>query len=185
MCPPIEHQPERCRTCCCQSSDNVEFLDSDFVCNEDEDVHYKVAFKYNLNSRCHPEYFSNSVNETPYFSGLAISSLGYREIFDRCTKSPGLGSNVNADSWRSYLEGRQREGAVLAFFISDKHLQRSSRPRLIRSGYVRVNPTHPYLTFVSQLVRADYMCVIIIIVQKFEYFFPNRLPTHIKDYILE
>ena len=150
------------------------------MCNEDEDAVYRVVFEHNLNPICHSEFFSNKVYETPFFSGLTIHSHGFRKIFDRCTKHPLVGSNLDIASKRALFEIRQEEGLVMSYFISRNLLKRTSRPR---SGYIRVNPINPYVTIESILVSL----IIIVLYRRSlnKLHFLYSLLTHFKNYKLE
>lgn len=91
MCPPAEFIPDKCRTCCCLSSDNVELFHPNapsISCRSTEPATYKVALINHYRPTCHPDYIVPPGLETgqlPYFTRPTVSVHRPVQVLDRCS----------------------------------------------------------------------------------------------------
>lgn len=167
MCPPSEHHPRNCRTCCCKSSDNVEFHHpgngvNESVCGATENAVYKVSLVPSINGVCHPDYPFVGGREASYFSGLLIMSHIPFRVYDKCLKDtlPDIFNFISKTEdtlrlFRRILIREVEEGHVYNFHLSTQNmLKRITNKR--RSGRVRVSPTNSHVSFLSKLVSILY-----------------------------
>ena len=90
---------DACPTCCCESSDNVEFYDPDAAsepeCTTSSPAIYNIAFSYTWNSQCHPDYnFPLQVFTPP----VAVSHTPQYRMWDACMDNPTLGVRSIAEN---------------------------------------------------------------------------------------
>ena len=86
-------QESQCSTCCCESSENIEFYDPNFPEPEctAETASYNMSFVFTWSGACHPDYyFPNASKWSP--PTIASHNTQYR-MFDACmdNASPGVG----------------------------------------------------------------------------------------------
>ena len=160
MCPAGEYIPEKCRSCCCVSSENVEFYDPSHTpsCEATGKATYKVSLKPRISPRyCH----SNLTASDPYFSGLAITahSKSLRD-HDKCLNTqypegllPFLRNFQNVALTRGVLEKDKRLGIINNFFVDSNLMSRHPRRKGRRSGFISITPSVSAVTVVSKLVR--------------------------------
>lgn len=157
MCPSSEHIPRKCRTCCCLSSDNVEFSHPDGpnrVCAAREIAAYKVSLISDYNPTCHPNFPVPADFGTPYFSGLAISSHTQNgRAYDKCViVARGVYGFVNnQENARPTLQAQVAQGILYNYYLGNNvFIRRKGRRRV---GYIRTSPDAPSVTVTSKLVR--------------------------------
>ena len=161
VCPPAEHQPVNCRTCCCKSSDNVDFYHPEAAhqpeCAALNDAKYKVSLVPTISSRCHHNYpFTNGI-DSAYFSDLAVTSHGAVRLFDACVDE--IIDNIFNYLTRTeeallpteeLLAQETKDGILRDYIFSTDALEPGNMKR--RSGSIFVSPTHSFLTLMSKLV---------------------------------
>ena len=79
-----------CPTCCCNSTENVEFLNDSLPepkCTAPPAI-YEITFVYTLNDMCHPSIYGDNSNWSRPFA--ASHSAGYR-LWDACMDSVSAG----------------------------------------------------------------------------------------------
>ena len=89
VCPAVADQPEDCRTCCCKSSDNVDFFhpggNTRTECRAYESAEYKASLIPTINPICHPDFsFEGGVDDSR-FSGLLLLSHRADRFIDKCS----------------------------------------------------------------------------------------------------
>lgn len=161
VCPPSEYIPRKCRTCCCLSSENVEFYHPDgpnTVCGASEPATYKVSLISKYSSTCHPDFPVPADFGTPYFTGLLISSHGAGTAYDKCLNNfpDGLLHYLQYidSNTEEVLEAATMQAADSVFY--DMYITDASRvldTRKRKTGYINVNPDNSYITVESKLVR--------------------------------
>jgi hypothetical protein len=89
VCPLAADQPEDCRTCCCKSSDNVEFLhpygNTYTECGAYDRAEYKASLIPSVSSICQPNYPFEGGVDSFRFSGLVLLSHFEHRILDKCS----------------------------------------------------------------------------------------------------
>ena len=88
-CPRNEPISE-CPTCCCDSSENVEFYNPDVAepqCTAPDAV-YKMNFTFTWSLTCHPDYYNRDATWT---SPFAVSHNTLYRMWDSCMDDPSLG----------------------------------------------------------------------------------------------
>ena len=81
---------EECSTCCCESSNNVEFYDPDApepVCTA-PNATYEVTFQFSWSAVCHPDYYFPGSLFT--FPSVVSHNSQYR-MWDACMDNPSIG----------------------------------------------------------------------------------------------
>ena len=88
---PRDDSIEVCPTCCCESSDNVEFYNPNLPepkCKASLPALYKVTFVFTWNSICHPDFnFPHQVFTPP---SMASHNTKYR-MWDACMDNTSIG----------------------------------------------------------------------------------------------
>ena len=158
VCPPSLHIPKRCRTCCCISSRNVEFVDpsdpsTNRRCRARGPAKYKVSLKSTLSSTCHPNF---ALRNSAHFSGLALHShMPIYRFFDRCQRDHVQGTIDNFESSVSYLkseyERSKSNGHIYDYYFDSRTVLSKRKNR--RVGYISVSPNASTVTLTSKLVR--------------------------------
>ena len=166
MCPPAENRPENCRTCCCKASDYAEFYHPNAAsqpkCTATEVADYKVSLIPSINSVCHSSYpFFGGVRNS-YFSDLLLTTHGPGRVFDSCGDRvlPNvlnylLRTEELLPTTRALLKSEVEEGIIHDYYLGPRVLEEGKRKR--RSARIDVSPSAPYLTFISKLVRLDFV----------------------------
>ena len=176
VCPPAADQPEKCRTCCCKSSDNVEFLhpygNTYTECGAYDDAVYKASLIPTISPTCHPDYpFVGGVDAARFSGLLLFSHYGYR-VLDKCSTdieknllfqfivNPGAILPM-ADQ---LIEDAIEDGRIKDIFLHDDDYDddddddmdddewASKAETKRRVGYINVCPSASYITLVSKLV---------------------------------
>ena len=160
VCPPVDDQPYNCRTCCCKSSENVDFFHpgaaNQTVCGATESAKYKVSLVPTMNQICHPNYPGGV--DSLYFSDLLVTSHHPFQLLDTCG-GVARGSNVFDYLVRTeevltfiidHLRERVIEGDIGDFYLSPDTLERGRRKR--RVAIIEVLPRISYVTLISKLV---------------------------------
>ena len=106
---PREDPIAKCPTCCCESSENVEFYNPDAAepeCTASEAV-YEIKFTFTWSSTCHPDYYCPDAAWTEPF---AVSHNTVYRMWEACMDDPSLGvalmSQVGGTSviYQEYLD---------------------------------------------------------------------------------
>ena len=141
---------EECPTCCCTSTDNVEFYDPDATEPEctAPPATYEMRFVFWWSPTCHPDYyFDNSIWSPP--TGVSHSA-GYR-MWDACqdaaSEGVGLVSRTGNTSVirQEYLQAGER---ILDNAQGDLVPDGSG----VTSRNLTVDHYHPYVSAISMLV---------------------------------
>lgn len=161
VCPPAEFIPDKCRTCCCLSSDNVEFfhLNAPSVpCGSTESATYKVILKNYYNPTCHPNYIVPPGLETGqllYFTRPSVSAHRPVQVLDRCfvdrdilffVQNIELLAKVIIDTTENVTRGGTPHFLPDASTIVAYRFKR-------RVIYFTATPSTSYASVVSKLVR--------------------------------
>ena len=141
---------EECRTCCCESSDNVEFYDPDATEPEctASPATYKMSFIFTWSPTCHPDYYSDD-SKWPSPTGVSHSA-GYR-MWDACqdaaSEGVGLVSRTGDTSVirQEYLKAGER-------ILDNAELDLVPDGSGETSRYLSVDKDHPYVSAISMLV---------------------------------
>lgn len=173
ICPPSEHFPTNCRTCCCKSSDSVEFHHpnngvTESVCGASENAEYKVSLIPSISDICHPNYPFVGGTESSYFSGLSIMSHAPYPVFDKClknTRSQIFDVISNTENklmeFRDLLAHELEDGHIYSYHMATNILEKVQKKR--RSGRINVSPTNSHVSFFSKLVsmyiKPHYHCI--------------------------
>ena len=141
---------EECPTCCCESTDNVEFYDPDATEPEctAPPATYEMRFVFWWSPTCHPDYyFDNSIWSPP--TGVSHSA-GYR-MWDACqdAASEGVG-----------LVSRTGDTSVIRqeyLQVGEKILDNAEGDLVpdgsgVTSRNLTVDHYHPYVSAISMLV---------------------------------
>lgn len=164
VCPPSEHHPRNCRTCCCKSSDNVEFHHpgngaNESVCGATENAAYKISLVPSFSDVCHPDYPFVGGIKSSYFSGLLIMSHDPYRFYDKCLKKavPEVFNFISKTEdklqlFREFLVLEREKGHVFTYHLSKNVLERVENKNERRTGWVRVNPIDSHVSFLSKLV---------------------------------
>ena len=106
-----------CPTCCCSSSDNVDFYDkSDPACTAPPAI-YHITFTYTLTETCHPDVYTNM---SSWSRPTAISHNSGFRFWDACMDS--VKSGVAAFSQTGDISGLLNEAvqaATVTFTVID------------------------------------------------------------------
>ena len=174
VCPLAADQPEDCRTCCCKSSDNVEFLhpygNTYTECGAYNRAEYKASLVPSISSYCHPNYPFEGGADSSRFSGLVLLSHdGYR-ILDKCSIDIEMNSLfqliVNSEETLAMsdeiIQHAIEAGDLYDAFVDDDDYDDEDDddecPEIEmkrRVGYIHVNPYMSYVTLVSKLVSRN------------------------------
>ena len=160
VCPPSEYIPEKCRTCCCLSSESVEFYHPDgpnTACGASESATYKVSLMSRYSSTCHPGFPVPADFGTPFFTGLLIFAHGAGRAHDKCLNIPDwllryfeyIDSNTEAALEEASAHAQHR--FIYNAYITDASRVLDTRKR--KTGYINVDPDNSYITVESKLVR--------------------------------
>lgn len=164
VCPPSDKIPDKCRTCCCRSSDNVHFLhpdESPAPCEASETATYKLTLKSDYNPECHPDYVvppGLEEGQFPYFTRPIVTTNRARRVMTTC--------NVAANILR-FVENIDHTPAQLINEIINvthnvplAHRYALPSPESVLSYRLRrrvmffsATPSTAYATVVSKLVR--------------------------------
>ena len=156
VCPPVEDQPKNCRTCCCKSSNNVEFYHpedpSHTECGASENAMYKVSLIPTISTSCHPRYPFENGSNAAYFSDILIGSHGPARLIDTCVRDYSdnvLNYLLNTEEVLGSSENIFAEGFE-DMYLSPEALERVRRRR--RSALIEVSSTKSHITLISKLV---------------------------------
>ena len=172
MCPPAADQPEDCRTCCCKSSDNVEFLhpygNTYTECGAYDRAEYKASLIPSVSSICQPNYPFEGGVDSFRFSGLVLLSHFEHRILDKCSIDIEMNSLfqliVNSEETLAMsdeiIQRAIEAGDLYNAFVDDDDYDDDDDdddecPEIEmkrRVGYIHVNPYMSYVTLVSKLV---------------------------------
>ena len=144
--PPIEE----CSTCCCDSTDNVEFYNPD--ADEPEctapTAMYNMTFVFTWSLVCHPDYYFPDSKWSPPTG--ASHNPGYR-MWDACmdNASPGVG-----------LVSQTGDTSVInmEYMVAMEHILDTTQGKLVSSGSgttssnLTVDNDHQYVSAISMLV---------------------------------
>ena len=158
VCPPVEHQPEDCRTCCCKSSPNVDFLRpnaaSQTECGATDSAEYKVSLIPTISSVCHSDL--PFLGQAEFSDLTMVSNSGY-QIFTRVvTEADGFVYYLTVYREETLphlevvLEQDIRDGIIHDYFVPDTLVPDSDRKR--RVGEIEVTPYNRYVSLMSTLV---------------------------------
>ena len=175
VCPPAADLPENCRTCCCKSSDNVEFVhpygNTYTECGAYDDAEYKASLIPSITPVCHPSYPFEGGVDSARFSGLVLlSHYGYRPI-DKCSIEIEMnhlfGYIVNTEATleiaEQLIQAALENGDIHDVFLDDDDYNDDDddmddddeypvAETKRRVGYIAVTPHESYVTLVSKLV---------------------------------
>ena len=164
MCPPIADQPEGCRTCCCKSSDNVDFFHpeaaSQTECGATDDAEYKVSLIPTVSDICHPDLPFPGNSE---FSDLLIASHAIYQVFTRAiTERDDLYPYILYQEQalpfvEVALEQEVRNGVVHDYFLPDVAGDQVEMKR--RVGEIEVTPYARSLILISTVVSVK--CILL------------------------
>lgn len=160
VCPAVEDQPRNCRTCCCKSSNNVEFYHPEnppqTVCNASENAQYKVSLIPTISASCHPHYPFEGGRNAAYFSDILIASHLPLRLIDTCVRNVStniLNYLVDTEEALGSSEDLFAEGydnVIHDHYLSPETLERGNRRR--RSGIIEVSSEMSHITLISKLV---------------------------------
>ena len=165
VCPPAEYQPENCRTCCCKSSDNVDFYHPEAAyqpeCGATDNAEYKISLIPTISPLCHYDYPFTDGIDAAYFSDLLVTSHGPFQGFDACLDvifenifNYLVRTEEVSMSIREFLASETSDGIIRDFILSTDVLEPGNMKR--RSGFIDVSPTYPFLTLISKLASIQY-----------------------------
>ena len=161
VCPPLEYRPERCRTCCCKTSDNADFFHPEVAsqpkCTATDVANYKVSLIPSISPVCHEDYpFVGGVNNA-YFSDLLFASHTPRHVFDSCGGEPVesvadylMRTGEIYQETVDHLENLITNNSVFDYYVSTAVLEQAKTKR--RSARIYFSPESSYLTLIVKLV---------------------------------
>ena len=90
---------DSCSTCCCESSENIEFYDPDAsqepACTAPSPALYDVKFSYAWSQECHPDYYFTG---QAFTNPVAVSHTPRYRMWDACMDDPSIGVQSIAEN---------------------------------------------------------------------------------------
>ena len=168
VCPPLEYRPERCRTCCCKTSDNADFFHPEVAsqpkCTATDVANYKVSLIPSISPVCHEDYPFVGGVDNAYFSDLLITTHPGVQIYDSCGDNifPNPARYIEMTEEilpivRGALEQEVADGILHDYYLGSRVLEPAKRKR--RSARVGVSPSMPFMTLISKLVNTEVVCL--------------------------
>ena len=152
----MDDQPENCRTCCCKSSENVEFFHPEAApereCGASDDALYKVSLVPSISYVCHASY---PYVDIAVFSDLFIvSHFGYFVFNKTVTEDTDIYTFiVDTDrvlpTLQDLLDYEIEHDLIHDYVLPDEE---ACEDRRRRTGVINVTPYMRYMTLVSILV---------------------------------
>ena len=145
-----------CPTCCCSSSDNVDFYDkSDPACTAPPAI-YHIMFTYTLTETCHPDVYTNMSS----WSRLTTRSHSSdHRMWDACMDS--LTSGVATFSQTGDISGILNQSAAVTFTVIDATIfDGHALPYGFgtSSTYLPFDKDHQYVSGLTRLIPSlDYV----------------------------
>ena len=147
-----------CPTCCCSSSDNVDFYDkSDPACTAPPAI-YHITFTYTLTETCHPDVYTNTSSWSPL---TARSHSSDHRMWDACMDS--VTSGVATFSQTGDISGIRNEAiqaATVTFAVIDATFDGDAIPygSGTSSTYLTFDKDHQYVSALTRLIPSpDYV----------------------------
>jgi hypothetical protein len=101
-----------CPSCCCESSQNVEFYNPDAPtepsCTAPVPASYNITFTFNWTQTCHPDY---SFGFQAFMNPVALSHNSQFRMWDACMDNPTLGVRSIAENGRTNVTLQEGEAA--------------------------------------------------------------------------
>ena len=142
---------EQCPTCCCESSDNIEFYDPDSPepeCTASSAV-YEMTYNFTWNEVCHPGNYESYLFFTPIWSApIAVSHNTDYRLWDACMDSVSVGVHlVSKNSLTGVIiqEFMAVGDDILEYVIADTYPQPTSKI----SQELNVDQDHPWVSVIS------------------------------------
>lgn len=163
VCPPSDYIPEKCRTCCCESSDNVHFFHPEeppVRCGTAEAARYKVSLINHYHSECHPDYVvppGLEENQIPYFTRPIVATHRPRRVMDTCNVARNILRVVKdidhmpAKIIGDIINATQDVLPHIYALPSPETVLRYRRKKQVM--FFSATPSNSYATIVSKLVR--------------------------------
>lgn len=168
----MEHQPEDCRTCCCQSSSSVSvnffrpYAASQTECSATDNAEYKVSLIPTISDICHPNlpFPGNS----DFSELLLVSHPGYQLFSRAITETDDLYPYILYTEQalpfvEVALEEELQQGIIHDYFVPNTAEPGDDSKR--RVGEIEVTPSNRYVSMISTLVYNTLvlvMCEIIV-----------------------
>ena len=157
VCPAAEYQPKDCRTCCCKSSDNVNFYHPGAAyqpeCGARDDADYKVSLIPSISSTCQPDLYP-FIGEAD-FSELFLVSHPSFQAFDKLLLRDSLQYHFNESALaalEALLDYEFHEGLIHAYRLPTEPYECPEKDMKRRTGVINLAPYASYLTVISTLV---------------------------------
>ena len=140
---------EECPTCCCESTDNVEFYDPDATEPEctAPPATYEMKFVFRWSPTCHPDYYFVNSQWTPP-TGVSHNSL-YR-MWDACMDDTSLGVGLVSKTGNTSVIRQEYLAAgdkILDIAEGDGVPDGSG----MTATHLMVDKDHPYVSAISML----------------------------------
>ncbi|CAI8048830.1 Spondin-2 [Geodia barretti] len=140
-----------CPSCCCESTDNVEFYDPNFPEPECTAVpaYYNVDFVFTWSGVCHPDYYFP--NESKWSPPTAVSHNTQYRMWDACmdNASPGVGL-VSQTGGTSVIDQEYVLAGDNIYGMVEGDLVPTGSGRTYRK--LKIDKSHQFVSGVSMLV---------------------------------
>lgn len=146
--------PPACMTCCCNSTDNVEFYEppaAEHECTAPPAI-YKIIFHYTWNDRCQPEYYLENAS---WSRPIAVSHNNKYRMWDACMTKISRGVIIFSQTGnRTVITGEGANDSVSVGNILDGPIfDGDSIPQGdgMTSIYLTLDRYHQYVSTLTKL----------------------------------
>ena len=171
MCPPAQYQPKNCRTCCCKSSDNVDFYHPETAyqpeCGATDNAEYKISVIPTISPLCHYDVDFPISGGLAYFTDPKMTSHHGEQHYTKIVDAEFLNFTDAYNVWLEFhFESEVEQGIIHDFSVPCVGLDCPEDSK--RSvGYLDLSPYSRYISMISKLVifSCTFACVYYSLIQ--------------------